>query len=548
MKNLAIFGGLANQTLLSSKISQSLDVIFSPDVYAAGEALYENKAVLEISKSEGEVYDVFVKDGLLYEVELQKPFTAHQKFKCECPNFQGDKACKHIVAALMGYRDIKKPDKAKKSGKPKTLNINALLHQVEANELTAFVKTYASKDKKFGNALKIHFARKVELENNSDKYRMILDGLVKPVTGTDHKKNSRTDIKVFSQVIDDFLAQAEDALVLHDYVEVFYILKAAIVKASYVIKHFGEKCPISFYKNYQSLHKSLFKLLESKPAPHLMEEIKEFIIATLDLSYYEVITPRYNLIAAGLEFKILSLEVAEAIIDHRLSVSKDETEIPILYSLKIIYYSPLFVIDSKHSVHTSRITQLLIDSKHDDLAFTFLQENIAKKADPDLIRQFSNLLLDKEGENAYKDIAGFYLSHKDLRLFDLAEKRGKDQVEIMVEAIRKHKDFEAFTATIHYPYFLARTGDFDTLLTYLNDKPSLELLMRFDKMLYEHRPNLVTVMYENLIHEYLNQHVGDQSVVFVNNIYGHLYKIGATRLVKRLQDMVTEEFKYRVGK
>ena len=190
--NLPIFGIPANLISLSSEIGFSLDVMFPPDVYASGEVLFENKSVLEISKGEANTYSVFIKDGDIYEVELFKPFTKQQKFQCECGVFEQDKNCKHLVAALLGYKDLKQPDKIKKTGKPRTLNINSLLLNIDAVELEAFVKSYALKDKKFANALKIHFARKVELENNQDKYRLILDGLVKPVTGTGMKANSKT--------------------------------------------------------------------------------------------------------------------------------------------------------------------------------------------------------------------------------------------------------------------------------------------------------------------------------------------------------------------
>lgn len=546
--NLPIFGIPANLISLSSEIGFSLDVMFPPDVYASGEVLFENKSVLEISKGEANTYSVFIKDGDIYEVELFKPFTKQQKFRCECGVFEQDKSCKHLVAALLGYKDLKQPDKIKKTGKPRTLNINSLLLHIDAVELEAFVKSYALKDKKFANALKIHFARKVELENNQEKYRLILDGLVKPVTGTGMKANSKTDLKVFGQVIDDFLAQAEDALVLQDFVEAFYIIKAAIVKSAYVFKHFGEKIPLGFYKNYHGLHHCLNKLLEQKPAPHLLLEIQDFIKSTLELSYYELLTPTHNLISTGLDFDILDINYARESLDQRIKNSKNEQEIPIVYAVKIKYFGSNVDIESRHAIHTGRITQLLMDNANQEMAFEFLKENISRKTDSDLVRQYLNLLVRRDGEAAYLEVAHYFMEYKDLRFFDVVEKRGKEHLQTLVNLIQSHKDYKALELSFHFPYYLAKIGDFDGLLSYLNNNPSLDLLMRFDKILYDHRPNLITVMYENLVHEYLNNHVGDQSLAFVNNIYSHLYKIGATKIVKRIQEMVEEDFKYRSGK
>lgn len=517
-------------------------------MYVSGELLYDHKAVLEISQTQKNVFSVFVKDGSLYEVELFKPNTKNQTFSCECETFRSEKSCRHIVAALMGFKDIKQASRVKKTGKPRTLNINALLQNVAHDELSAFVKSYSGRDKKFANALKIHFARKVELEDNQEKYRQILDGLIKPVTGKDTKQNSKTDLKVFCQVVDDFLAQTEDALVLEEYVEAFYIIKAALIKSAYVFRHFGDSLSLGFYKTYQQLHDALGRLLKSRPAPELRAEIEEFIKTSLDLSYYELITPANNLLSIALDYAFVNKEFAQKYLDQKLASSKNEQEIPVLYLLLIRYFDSTSEILSKHAVHTGRITQLLIEGKGDELAFEFLHANISRRNDPELIRLYIKLLLEKDGKAAFQEVAGLFLKTRDLRIFDLFEKRGAEQLQEFIEVIRSQKEYEKLVASIHYPYFLARIHQLDTLLSYLNEHPSLELLMRFDQQLYEHRPNLVTVMYENLVHEYLQVHVGDQSKTFVNQIYGHLYKIGATRLVKRLQEMVDEEFRYRSGK
>ena len=154
---------------------------FDGDTVYQGEHLYDSGAVHEINKPEKSLWTIVVHDGIFYEVELFSPFSQRRKSSCECDTYKRIKSCKHIAAALFALRTQLREEAERKADRlrnktttGKKLNINTLLQELDRQDLLHFIKAYARKDKNFNIALKAHFARRVDLEDNHAKYLSLI--------------------------------------------------------------------------------------------------------------------------------------------------------------------------------------------------------------------------------------------------------------------------------------------------------------------------------------------------------------------------------------
>ncbi|MBK7007277.1 MAG: SWIM zinc finger family protein [Saprospiraceae bacterium] len=216
----------------------NIELMFPDEVYLRGEELFEDGAVLEFTPIEKNLFSFVVSDGQRFEVEWLRPFTKHQRASCDCSFFKSEKVCRHVVAAILAYKATlpEKKEKPAESQQKSGLNLFTLLNNVTKEELKAFIKNYAQTDKKLSTALKVHFARKVDLHDNEKKYRSILDAIIRPVT-TGSATIKISDVKSLNQVAIEFIEQAWDAIALGQYGEALILTKVTLSKLCYTLHH-----------------------------------------------------------------------------------------------------------------------------------------------------------------------------------------------------------------------------------------------------------------------------------------------------------------------
>ena len=122
---------------------------------------------------------------------------------------------------IRGIQKQKKTQKPKTT-KAKSVTVRTLLSDIDGDSLKQFVLGYASRDKKFSDALKINFIRHIDLEDNEKKYKVLLDSLIRPVSSKE-KVLKETEFRNFKYTIQDLLDQAHDGIALKEYVESSYI-------------------------------------------------------------------------------------------------------------------------------------------------------------------------------------------------------------------------------------------------------------------------------------------------------------------------------------
>lgn len=296
-----------------------------PDNIPLGEQLFDRNAVVHFEEIEKNLWSFEVKDGNLYEIEILISPSKVLNFSCDCQVYKETGHCRHIVACLYLLR-LLKTKKISKGPRiirsvPKKLNIPNILTQVEPDELKSFVRNYARKDKKFSIALKANFARKIELENNEEKYETILSSIIRPATGVSYSISSQ-NIKQFLNVAEQFDAQYEDSLSLKQYTEAFYIIKALLGKVAY-INHWKNSENKEILNASKHFHKQFRLLLEIAIAPSLERQMVEFGLELAARSYYHVAHAEQNLLLILLDPLTLESREGELVrlLENKISSS-----------------------------------------------------------------------------------------------------------------------------------------------------------------------------------------------------------------------------------
>ena len=255
--------------------------------FIKGEKLFDEGAVLEVVEVEKKLWSVMVKDNGILEVEIQNPNTKKQKSTCECKGFAEENSCEHIATALLYLRkkESEKVQKRKEKALQKqSFNLRTILDNVPSDDINKFIRSYAQTDRMFNILLKASFARKIDLEDNSQKYRSILSSLIKPIS-TENNASTTTDIRIALKVIDEFNSQLEDALSLNQLDEAFLIIESCLPRLHYLFSNYNKRTE-KVHDLIATFHSHVDELYNNLLAPALLNKLDELIVDLFEKSYY----------------------------------------------------------------------------------------------------------------------------------------------------------------------------------------------------------------------------------------------------------------------
>ena len=535
---------------------KSIELLFDPDLFSKGEELYQNGAVQEIIKLNSSLYNLIIREGKVYEVELLKPLLKGQKYSCDCSFYKSNKTCKHIVAALLYFKEyksqLKSTEKAKVSSKPKykSITTRSLLNQIDDESLRQFVLGYASRDKKFSDALKVNFIRQIDLEDNERKYKTLLDSLIKPISSK-HAELKETEVRNFKNVIKDLLEQAHDALALKEYLEASYIIKTVLLKLHYLDHYFTERYDelepffIEFYKVYKEL------LDRTDLAVDLKDKLYDNLIELVDSSFYHSKINKYN------GFEILftsfdySIESLEHIVNYSEKTNRTKDELAIAYS-QIFRLKKELGIDNPFELNNSLspIAENIIKNTI-DVGASSIAEEIAmhfKNKYPEEIA-YITLLLEmylKSGKEAefVETIISSFIKTKDLRLIDLINQY--KLTHILQEVRERMKDQMPGELNLNArANLLKKLQDWDSLMAMMYEIKDIRTLMNYDSYLFEQFPEEVSYLYLLLIEDYLDKHLGDFATVFIDELSAHFRKKNLKKILSKMNKLISEKYSHR---
>lgn len=538
--------------------NQLIELIYDDELVQQGELLYESSTVSDLSVLDSNLYVCQVKDGLNYEIEIFAPFLKKQKLNCECSFFKSNRICKHVIAVLLKIRqDFKEKDKSKettidssqKKQKLATLNINQILDEIAHDDLKAFVKNYAKTDKKFSTQLKVSFARKIDLSNNQDKYKNILNTIIRPYTGIQAKQNA-SELRAIIHVLEDFADQINDCIALGQYREAFNIYESAFAKLEYV-RHYHQYQAEQMLKLSNSYHQMIVDFLNEKLPPELRLEFITFLLDLVTRSYYHFADVHHNIVNLLIKkSKNKETEKLKPVISSLISKKNSEEQIILLalyLKLEGKYGKSQQTFVEPYQKNLLDIVDQLLVINEETIALSILEgKQNSKRFEKDIANRLIFLYVrfdkkDKLTQTAYQA----YLFTGDLKYIDIL-KRELDDMQYNEALVNIENDLRDKKAD---PLFLIRLYKREErwveLLNFFTDLQDIELLMQHDLSIYKaERTGLVSV-YQQMISQYLDEHIGDVAFEYLENLKNHFKHQSMDGMLPPIQRMFKEKYSQR---
>jgi len=527
-------------------------------LWGIAEELYENPDIIQkvrpISRTLWHL-EMQVEDKKLeVEVYLKAP---KPKFTCECHKFLIDGDCEHIIVALLRIRDLEleKEAKAKKQkikneaqkAERAKYNVNSILDKSHPEELKRFVKTFASKDPSFLLALKVHFANKIDLENNDKKYKNLLDAAIKP-KNYKHPNLTTKEKRDFYRLAESLANQIEDCIILKQYREAKYISFHVLDKISYIKKNY-KFTPTRLLPVETDFIESIKSLYEKNIAPELRLELNKGVYTLLTRSYYS--PGEVNLIRSIRKDFSLSSEECAAIIEAYAPIIESKEPERVNYLLCLMYLRNL--------------EPKLIDEFLDSLKIDAISEALQKLYQLEETTLFHELVKDLKAKDRLSKNS-IILSVK-LHLFDEDFKKAFSFMELMVE---KFQDYSMITNLIVLasPSFsndeikkldklyknaptkdklnlLEVTDRIKELAETIKEEKDLNLSFDYLDSLSELDEDILYDLYLELVQNHLTTHIGNSSKLAIEETNRRLKNAGFTNLSRKLTTTIKKEFKHR---
>lgn len=505
-----------------------------------------------------------------YEVEIQITPSKVTACTCECDTYLMEDMCEHIVATLLVLRKTlseakhKRPKNRKKVKHiPKKLTTAVILDQVPHDELMAFIQRYAKSNRHFSIALKTRFAASVTLNDSKEKYIQLLEATLS-VSRRPNRMISSRGLKKIVDVVEELMAQAEDTFAQDFYADTLVILQSIIEKISPVLnKVEGDN---------QVLRELVLKafdmiriLLEEPIAPALKTEIWEYALEESHrIAYWVNDFSKFFydwLISLAKEKKRVNT-LLEHINTQLTSVEKlKDYELPLLLiKLKVL----------EKAKRNKEIKQLVKDNfKQPEILVFSIQQALEKQ------NYKRAKYLTKEGYRVFKakniiqqlDEAALQVAQVEdntSSILKFAKKRLLATLKFSYFTLLKSTVSEedwalycnALLEEIHeLPYSLlkrdmiaaiyAEEEMYDALLVYIQSLRSLDLLQRYDHILFKSQRKLLYELYMDFITSYLNNHLGRKAALKIKGMIQHLYKVGARDLAGNLVQMIRRRYPER---
>ena len=538
--------------------NQLIEMIYEEELVHQAEILFEANAVYDLANLPSNLFVCKVKDGKLYEVEIQSPFAKKQTASCECSFYIQNKICKHIIASLLLIR-LEQNNKAEQTAKGSpgqkkqklvSLNINHILQEIDHEELLAFVKAYARTDKRFSTQLKVSFARKIDLQDNSEKYKNILNAIVRPNTGS-QSRASAADIRAIIHVLQDFVDQINDCVALGQYREAFNIYTTAFAKLEYV-RHYYDYQSDVLKKLSETYHEVISYILNEKLPPELFIDIQTFLLDMGTRSYYHFEDVTSNILTKlfdNIKSKELKIHIQETV--SQLIENRDANERIVLMAMHIRlsgkYGKSEIEYFKQYQIHLIEIADLLLACDRDVLAVkileammkpSFFQRDIANR----LIFLYVRL---HEGSKLSAIASKAYIRTGDMKYIDiLAKEVDDDTFSQLIDKIETDIIDNSGEPSLLIKLY-KRQQNWIGMLHFLASLNDVEVLKEYDEILYKNERAGLIEVYKGAIISYLDEHLGDISYDYMLALKQHFTAKRLNGLMTPIQEMLKNVYPMR---
>lgn len=521
-----------------------------------GEKWYEEGKVKNLYEADKNLWIAEVSG---YEIEIQITPSKVTATTCECPTYREFGSCEHIIATMLAVRKAVEEKKSQKTSKRKTrvnpskFTTAVLLQQVSSEDLSAFVREYARSNRAFAIALKARFASDVALTDNKEKYLQLLEATLNASRKRNRMINHR-GVGNILKVLEELLVQSEDAMAQDYFIDVLLIAQTLIEKISPILNK-TEGTASALREKVDQSFALIEKVIDSQPAPSLLQEIWEYLIQQCGRLPYWIagVADRF--------FKILLQQANDTEKQDELLLKVNELLDNIT---KYGDYRTTLVLIKLSLYETADRTleaqQLIVDNLNEpDILLFAVQQGLEKENYPrtkylaeEGLRLFGQLNIRHDLERALLQVA-VHQGDIDKIIYYARERFLASLGQEYFEILKKYftGDWLTYRTELletlqRMPYSLRKRDaianiyaleeDYDTLLDYIVSIRSLDLLKMYDQQLIPKYKKRVYQHYEDFLKSFLKHHLGRQTSQKVRLTIQHLHQIGARDLADRLVD------------
>lgn len=525
----------------------------------AGEVLLEQGRVGVPEAVDKNLWTVAVAEE---EVEVRLRGKKVVEVSCGCVEFAESGQCGHLGAALLVLRPrvLVPPPRKPVSSPSSKLTTNLVLREVPHDELSDFVRQYARTNRKFALALKARFASLVSQADEADKYRQLLDSAISTVRKPDRSISLR-GAQHLLKVIRELQRQLAEAMASKDYLSASYIARALIDKVTPLLNKLkGKQAEVR--QELLVVFGQLSTLLQAPPAPSLITDLKDYIHAEYHRSVYR---------QHGLDLVFLQLmrdgghtqEEQEAAIQQLEVKYKQDRR-----STTPLLLARLTVLEEAGQETAAR--QLAEDNLNQAEVLLYALEQAKEKgltkrvktlAETGLQFDFSaeakatleeTLLLLAEGKGDVDAIQDYALARFRATL-KFKYYRQAQAATSSGEWSRIHKDLltellvnpRSYAQQVAVAGLYAEAGEWDQLLTFLEETASLKLLSQYGQLLLASHEKRLLDLYRHLLLDYAENHLGRTPAKRIKTTLNKLTEMGADELAQDVVKTLRERYPER---
>ena len=545
-------------------VLQQLENHIEDEILEKAEAYQENNLVSPLVELEKNLWTAQVQGEQEYEIEIQLSGKKVMAYSCDCGQYNAQQVCAHLAASFLALRQHLREKEAAKAktnpvnSSPKRLTTNIILRDISPEALKEFVRTYARNNREFTIALKARFASSVSDMDREEKYLQLLATAIKAVKRQNRGINLQ-GIKKIVTVIDKLQEQAYENIALKNYQEAFAMISGIF-----------EKTP-SALRNAES-HKEL--LINSLLANlSLLEELLEAAIAPpLRISIWEYMEQLYK----NAYLKLYRFD-QQLLIFLKSNFGEPHQTEQLIQSIEARLTDPNLSQDAQTFMLTNQL-DLFISSRQKEKASKLIAQNISNpeillvaiemavaRKDAQKVIQLAKLGLTlqvpEEVQSTLEECLFVHskILYRKKEVIRWAKKRYLDTYkkeyweEIKKQAKEEWPGHQADLIDLisEKPFSIAQRDalawiyasekNFQQLFQFLKETRSIELLIQYDQQLpTAFRPGLL-ILYDSLLMEYLNQHVGRQTSIKVRRVLDHLTENGSKKFCQSLANKLRKE-------
>lgn len=490
------------------------------------------------------------------EVEVLLTSQKVSKTTCDCDTFKKSKKCGHILAVLILVRKKLLKEKIKKRkqppSKPSSLNIYNILAEAPAEGLRLFAREYARKDVAFSILLKTRFIRTISLENDHQKYELLLNQIIK--IGSNGKVQlDRSKRKILSQVIESLLLHVDEALVDKQYRDAFEILSALLYKMHIVIDR-NEQYATHFEKEVITIYVKLKSFLSEQIPPEMKQLAFNLSLDLARRSNYQILDLYHNAITiiSPIGKEIDAIEELYNLVKSKIDEVSDQKTLW-LAATALLYHANEEDKQARHFFHQveqvpfAAMIEHLVSRQEFQIAI-WLSElvDISIYRDRNKIRIYQQILEASKKIGDSEKIQFYALElmirKKDISYYQMLLNDSSIPtgiVEMKAEE-RILQDLEGDQQTRMFAEYFIASQKHNQLLKILIHQNDIDFFIRYDTHVLPGLKHELTEAYLNLIENHLVHYAGNANVQLIQKWKTHFEILNLSNEIEEVLSKLQE--------